>query len=147
MYLGPNNTIMTKFLKISKNSAFAPTFSEISWQGPPIRGIWSKIIVINRNSYLQTISMGLNVDMYWNLVCFTPPNWVTQQRCLTKVGLWTCDVADKRCRWYAISAARVVGQGRKRAFGVAKRPREISSDQARRQKAYFFRKSKRIRKT
>ena len=32
------------------------------------------------------------------------------------------------------------GRHRKRAPGVAKRPREISSDQARRQKAYFFRK-------
>ena len=62
--------------------------------------------------------MGLNVDRYWNLMCFTPPNWVTQQRSLTAVCLWTCDVADKRCRWYAMSAARVVGQERKRAVGV-----------------------------
>jgi len=46
-----------------------------------------------------------------------------------------------------MSAARVVGQGRKRAFGVAKRPREISSAQARRQKAYFLRKIENIRKT
>ena len=41
-----------------------------------------------------------------------------------------------------MSAARVVGQGQKRAFGVAKRLREISSDQARCQKAYFLEKAK-----
>ena len=35
-----------------------------------------------------------------------------------------------------------VGQQQKRAFGVAKRPREISSDQARRQKAYFLEKAR-----
>ena len=40
----------------------------------------------------------------------------------------------------AMAADRDAGQRQKRAFGVAKRPREISSDQARRQKAYFLRK-------
>ena len=40
-----------------------------------------------------------------------------------------------------MSAGRDVVQGRKRAVGVAKRPREISSDQARRQKAIFLEKS------
>ena len=42
---------------------------------------------------------------------------------------------------------RVAGRTRKRAFGAAKRPREISSDQARRQDAYFFRKGEKIWKT
>ena len=41
-----------------------------------------------------------------------------------------------------MSAGRDVVQGRKRAVGVAKRSREISSDQARRQKAYFLEKGK-----
>ena len=45
------------------------------------------------------------------------------------------------------SEQREVAQGRKRPVGVAKRPREISSDQARRQKAYFFRKMENIWKT
>ena len=47
----------------------------------------------------------------------------------------------------AISDQRDVAQRQKRVLGVAKRPREISSDQARRQKAYFFRKMENIRKT
>ena len=41
-----------------------------------------------------------------------------------------------------MSAHRDVVQVRKRAFGVAKRLREISSDQARCQKAYFLEKAK-----
>ena len=40
-----------------------------------------------------------------------------------------------------------VGRIRKRAFGVAKRPREISSVKPRRQKAYFFRKWTKSQKT
>ena len=40
-----------------------------------------------------------------------------------------------------------VGRIRKRAFGVAKRPREISSAKPRRQKAYFFRKWTKSQKT
>ena len=62
------------------------------------------------------------------------------------------DVWRMQCRAYAIAATGDVGktrcrQGRKRAFGVAKRLREISSDQARRKKAYFFRKREKVRKT
>ena len=57
------------------------------------------------------------------------------------------DVNSLRYIPNAISDERDVAQGRKRVLGVAKRPREISSDQARRQKAYFFRKMENIRKT
>ena len=39
-----------------------------------------------------------------------------------------------------MAADRDAGQRQKRAVGVAKRPREISSDQARRQKAIFLEK-------
>ena len=46
----------------------------------------------------------------------------------------------------AMAADRDAGQRQKRAFGVAKRLREISSDQARRQKACFFRKRQKPRK-
>ena len=45
-----------------------------------------------------------------------------------------------------MSADRDVVQGRKRVVGVANRPREISSDQARRQKAIFFKKNVKNRK-
>ena len=57
------------------------------------------------------------------------------------------DVGSLRYMPNAMSDQREVAQGRKRVLGVAKRPREISSDQARRQKAYFFRKMENIRKT
>ena len=50
------------------------------------------------------------------------------------------EVLQQRFRAHAMSADRDVVQGRKRAVGVAKRPREISSDQARRQKAIFLEK-------
>ena len=50
------------------------------------------------------------------------------------------DVGRPQCWPPAMSADRYVVQGRKRAVGVANRPREISSDQARRQKAIFLEK-------
>ena len=57
------------------------------------------------------------------------------------------DVGSLRYMPNAMSDQREVAQGGKRVLGVAKRPREISSDQARRQNAYFFRKMQNIRKT
>ena len=50
------------------------------------------------------------------------------------------EVLQQRFWPKAMSAARDVVQGQKRAVGVAKRPREISSDQARCQKAIFLEK-------
>ena len=54
------------------------------------------------------------------------------------------DTDQPQCIPTAMPANRDVGQRQKRAFGVAKHPREISSDQARRQDAYFFRKGEKI---
>ena len=63
-----------------------------------------------------------------------------QQRCEV-YEMWDGgDVGRPRSLPSAMSADRDVVQGRKRAVGVANRPREISSDQARRQKAIFLRK-------
>jgi hypothetical protein len=45
-----------------------------------------------------------------------------------------------------MSCARDVWQMQKRAVGVAKRPREISSAKACRQKAYFLEKKKKAQK-
>ena len=52
------------------------------------------------------------------------------------------DAGPQRCRAEGMPADRDVVQRRKRAVGVANRPREISSDQARRQKAIFLEKGK-----
>ena len=50
-----------------------------------------------------------------------------------------CELATRDV-WCTRCWTRDIGRGWKRAFGVAKRPREISSAQARRQEAYFFSK-------
>ena len=131
-------------------------------------GIFPNILLLINPKYYQLLSEGHPFQIssaykeselwHWLAVLSAnrhapPPTVVSaisdngQHRCLSTAMSAACDIYPTRCRPNVMSAQRDVAQGRKRAFGVAKRPREISSDQPCRHNAYFFRKMQNIRKT